>query len=132
VLEAAVVQRQGADDVATMIDSVRVLRLLAEVLAAVGVGGAAARWEQTLAQARELQMAVLRRTKHEQPDVAMEQRAVAAQLCIELARQYEQQHQPDRAMALFHEALTHAGDNATVRPCFLLVCGSLFSLFRCR
>jgi tetratricopeptide (TPR) repeat protein len=113
VLEAAVAQRQGKGDLRALIDTVTLLRLLADVLEAANAPEQ--RWLQTLSNAHDIMNTVLRTAKEEQPDVAREQRVVAAALCIDLAKRYEKARQPERAIAHYNEALSHDELNAEVR-----------------
>ena len=77
---------------------------------------------------------ILAKLKGEQSDSLRAQKAVAADICFQLAEYYQQSKAPDKAQAFYNEALRHDEAHEAVRKnavCCLISLSLSLSLYLC-
>eukprot|EP00736_Rhodelphis_marinus_P011266 Rmarinus@m.19544 len=97
----------AAEELAMLMDEVKVQGLLAKVYKH---GQRADRLQQAveaLLRARVIQNSVLSKIRGEQADVVRRERQTAAKICFTLAQYHREQHETDKAINMYNEALKH-------------------------
>jgi len=109
VLTAILQRQRGADPVENLMTDAKALRLKANVQKAAGNPEG---YIETLVTARQTQTTLLSKLRGEHPDVMNEQKTVAADMCCELAQEYELARNWDKAMEYYNEALKSHEEHA--------------------
>eukprot|EP00906_Rhabdomonas_costata_P037365 RCo052578 len=102
--EALQSKKAQAEDVPTLTYRIKTLLLLAKVHKSSNDFKAAI---DDLIQAKVFQITVLNKSRGEQPDVIVQQRSMAANICYELGELYSDQRLLDKATSAYGEALKH-------------------------
>ncbi|XP_070546763.1 tetratricopeptide repeat protein 21B-like [Ptychodera flava] len=101
----AVLDREQAKDLASMMEETRCLVLLSKVYHKCGKLNDCM---LSLNNARDVQARVLKRVQMEQPDAVPAQKALATSICVEMAKHSTEQRDYERAIKLYKEALVYS------------------------